>query len=224
MVVPSTKQSVKFRPFLVKEQRNLMVALESQDMKQILDATLQNIRSCVSDIDPLTLATFDVDYMFTQIRSKSVGETASVKVKCKKCESGHGIDIPLSQISLETETAKTIIPLSNELKIEMKYPTYNDMLKNAKILEEDVKYSDKMFEMIMLCSKGIYYEDEFHNFEEETRDEIEKFFNNLTGSQLDVITDFVEALPTIKYSQEWTCGECGEANVMQLEGLSDFFS
>lgn len=224
MVIPSTNKPVKFRPFLVKEQRNLMVALESRDTKQILDATLKNIESCVPQVDIMKLATFDVDYMFTQIRSKSVGETASVNVKCSKCEAKNSIDIPLSKITLEGSDLSSLIELTPTVKIEMKYPSYQDMMKGDKVLNDKSNYSERMFEMIMICAKGVYYEDQYSSFAEETREEIERFFNNLTAPQLDMITEFVDGLPTLRHEQDFKCVKCGHENKLVLEGLTDFFS
>ena len=201
-----------------------MVALESQDTKQILDATLKNIESCVPDVDVMKLATFDVDYMFTQIRSKSVGETASVNAKCAKCEAKNSVDIPLNKIKLEEKDLSSLIELTPDVKIEMKYPSYYDMMKGEKVLNDKVNYSEKMFEMIIVCAKGVYYEDQYTSFEEETREEIERFFNNLTAPQLDMITDFVDGLPTLRHEQDFKCAKCGHENQLVLEGLTDFFS
>ena len=101
MVIPSTKETVKYRPFLVKEQKSMLVAFESQDMKQILNAMLLSIESCIPGIDINKLATFDVDYMFTQLRSKSVGETSTILYACAKCNEQNEVKINLQDVSIE---------------------------------------------------------------------------------------------------------------------------
>lgn len=225
MSVPSTGQVVKFRPFLVKEQRNLLIALESTDTNQILNATLENIKNCVEDVNVYKLATFDVDYMFTQIRSKSVGETTDLRLKCIKCETPNTLTMPLSDIKLDqTKMSDPIIKLSNTITLEMKYPTYEDMFKNKNIFSSETSFSNKIFELCIVCIKGVYIDDEFIDFSNETREEIENFINNLTSEQMDMITEFVDGVPSLKYTSSFKCTECSEKNDVSLEGLTDFFS
>ena len=101
MTVPSTGQKVKYRPFLVKEQKVLLVAFESQDNRQILNSMLDCLSSCVPDVKLTDLATFDVDYMFTQVRSKSVGETSTVMHACKECNEENEVKIRLDEIKVQ---------------------------------------------------------------------------------------------------------------------------
>ena len=129
MVIPSTKETVKYRPFLVKEQKSMLVAFESQDPKQILDTMLVSIESCVPGVKISKLATFDVDYIFTQLRSKSVGETSTVLYACSECNEQNEVKINLQEVQMENKELKeTIIPINDDISVEMKYPTYNDVI------------------------------------------------------------------------------------------------
>ena len=119
MVVPSTKETVKYRPFLVKEQKSLLVAFESQDQKQILNSMLACIESCVPGVDVMKLATFDVDYMFTQVRSKSVGETSTVLSACTECREENEVKINIAlPVSLNSiSRALSVSPSVNSTPI-----------------------------------------------------------------------------------------------------------
>ena len=152
LTVPSTQEVVKYRPFLVKEQKVLMIAYESQEPKQIITAMMDCINNCVTGIERIQdLATFDIDYIFTQIRSKSVGETSKVLLKCKQCETENEVNIDLTNIGKNMEYPETIIPLTDTIQIEMKYPTYMDLLKTNLISQENPSMTDILFENLYTC-------------------------------------------------------------------------
>lgn len=222
LTIPSSKRSVKFRPFLVKEQKNLLIALESQDTSQIIKATLRNIESCVHDVKVNDLATFDVDYMFTQIRSKSVGESTIVGGNCSKCDHVSQVSVDLSKINI-SECPEEIVELSSDLKVKMKYPTYKDMLVSEKIMDPKAPMIDKMLESIINCMNIVYYNEEQTELKNETREEIEKFVNSLTSEQLQKLVAFVESLPQLSADVNFKCEECGTDGSVRLDGLADFF-
>lgn len=224
LTIPSTKEKVKYRPFLVKEQKNILVALESQDAKQILGSVMACIESCIPDCDSKKLATFDVDYMFTQVRSKSVGEKSNINAVCVKCEEDNQIEIDLSQINLnDVEIKDTIIKLNDEISVKMKYPTYNDMMNNPELFKEGIGSTDVMFETIYLCIDSIMTEEEHILIKDEPREEVEVFINSLTTAQLEKIIEFIQAMPTIEHSHEYTCQACGEKSTQVFSGIQDFF-
>ena len=129
MVVPSTQETVKYRPFLVKEQKSMLVAFESQDPKQILDSMLVSIESCVPGINLKKLATFDIDYMFTQVRSKSVGETSTILYACTECKEENEVKINLQDIKMEGDQVKpSLIKINDDISVQMKFPTYGDVI------------------------------------------------------------------------------------------------
>jgi len=223
-VIPSTNETVKFRPFLVKEQKNLLIAMESKDTKQILNAMLGCIESCSSVTNAKKLATFDVDYMFTQIRSKSVGETSDIITECSSCGHNNTVKIDLSQIQMETGQVKdTVIPLNDEISVVMKFPTYDDVLKNDSIFDEKGKVADVLFNTITSCIHSVQTEDESVLLKDETKEEVDAFMNSLTGEQLEKINTFVESVPTLEHSKDYKCEKCGEDKTLVLRGLQDFF-
>lgn len=224
MIVPSTKKAVKFRPFLVKEQKNLLIAMESKDSKQILNSMLKCLESCVEGIETKDLATFDVDYMFTQIRAKSAGETSNIMTKCVNCEHDNTVSVDISKIDISADSvSNTVIPITSEISVKMKYPTYEEMMNNEKIFSDDTKAIDVIFETIISCMHSIQTEDENILLKDESRDEIENFINSLTNEQLDKINQFVDNMPTLSHEEKYTCEKCGEDGILALRGLQDFF-
>lgn len=223
MVVPSTKETVKYRPFLVKEQKSLLVAFESQDQKQILNSMLACIESCVPGVDVMKLATFDVDYMFTQVRSKSVGETSTVLSACTECREENEVKINLADINVKSDGLKTeVIEISDDISLEMKYPTYEDTLGYVKSELSD-NAAETMFNSIATCINAVQTKDENILLKHEPREEIETFINSLTTQQLEKITSFVDGMPTLIHEQKYTCKKCSHENTLQMKGLQDFF-
>jgi len=224
MVVPSTKKKVKYRPFLVKEQKSLLIAFESQDPRQIFNAMIGNLEACVENIHTKDLATFDVDYMFTQIRSKSVGETAKVIQKCTECGHDNDVEIDLSKIKVDLNLVKdTKIKLTDEITIVMKFPTYQDFQNNNVIFSEDSTVTEVLFESILMCLDSVQTPDENIKISDESREEIETFINQLTNQQLEKLTEFVQSLPTLTHNVEYVCESCNKENKVELKGFQDFF-
>ena len=128
VVIPSTQNKVRYRPFLVKEEKVLMMALETKDQRKALEAIVDTIEACVTDdIDAKKLTTFDVEYMFTQIRSKSVGETSKINIKCDECNSSIEVEVPIDDVKIELPKISNIVELTKDISIKMKWPAYSDM-------------------------------------------------------------------------------------------------
>ena len=141
MVIPSTKKRVKFRPYLVKEEKILLQAFESQNLQLILDTMCDTIESCLDpkeNVQVSDLATFDVEYMFTQIRSASVGEHSTILSKCKNCETENPIKVDLSSLEVEVNDVDNVIDITDDISVEMKYPTYHGIANpNSEITDEN---------------------------------------------------------------------------------------
>tara|TARA_B100000212_G_scaffold90213_1_gene66170 strand:- start:16 stop:732 length:717 start_codon:yes stop_codon:yes gene_type:complete len=224
MVIPSTKETVKYRPFLVKEQKSMLVAFESQDMKQILNAMLVSIESCIPGINVNKLATFDVDYMFTQIRSKSVGETSTVLYACTECNEQNEVKIDLRKVNIEDKKiTKSLIEINDDISVQMKYPTYDDMMAANIFSEENKSATGMLMESVKTCMYSVQTKDENIILAHEPKDEVENFINSLTNQQLEKITDFVESLPTLAHNIDFECIKCKHVNKVELKGLQDFF-
>lgn len=224
VVVPSSQQTLKFRPFLVKEQKSLLVAYESQDTKQILNAMVNCIETCIHGINVKDLATFDVDYLFTQVRAKSVGETSTILSACVNCNEENEVKINLEDVKMNTSEIKTkIIPITDTINVEMKYPTYDDILRNPNYMKKDGTQTELLFESIISCMYAVQTSNDNIIISHEPREEIEKFVNSLTNDQLTKITEFVESMPAMSHEQKFTCKKCQHENTVELKGLQDFF-
>ena len=222
--IPSSGEKVKFRPFLVKEQKVLLIAYESRDPRQIMNATMNCISSCVDGLDVSRLSTFDVDYMFTQIRSKSVGESTQVLSKCISCEHENEISIDLNKIEIGDINRDNVIPITDNIHIKMKYPSYHDIISDKDILEDDTVNTEKLFSTIKLCLDSVMTDEENISLKEETPEEVERFLNSLTNDQFEKINAFIDGIPKLKYEQKYNCEKCSTENTVKVEGLQDFFS
>tara|TARA_B100000242_G_C42987136_1_gene458193 strand:- start:210 stop:926 length:717 start_codon:yes stop_codon:yes gene_type:complete len=222
--VPSTKEVKKFRPFLVKEQKVLLVAFESKDERMILNSMLDCINGCVRDFNVYDAPTYDVDYAFLQVRSKSVGETAKIVHVCSECNTENTVNIRIDQIGMDTVEKKKEnfeVKISDNVTLELKYPNYKDIISNV----SDSKDSDTetLFKTIITCLKAVKTENEYVLFKDENKKDVEDFLESLTNSQLEKITQFIENVPKIKHSQKYECKKCKKENTVELEGLQDFF-
>jgi len=223
LVIPSTGNTVSYRPFLVKEQKVLLMALESQDEKQILRAMIDTIKSCINDpIKIESLATFDIEYIFTQLRSKSTGETSKVNLKCTECEEYTEVAINLNDIKIDVDKKNEMIQLTDQYSLKMKYPQYSGLLLQTESDDADT-LTNAIFEMIIMCLDELRTEEEIIKFSDEPREEIENFLEGLTTTQLDLIMNFVNNLPKLKHTVDFNCNACNHENSLTLQGLQDFF-
>tara|TARA_B100000282_G_scaffold103840_1_gene73432 strand:+ start:671 stop:1387 length:717 start_codon:yes stop_codon:yes gene_type:complete len=224
MTVPSTGEVVKYRPFLVKEQKVLLVAFESKDSKQILNSMLDSISSCVPNIKLDSLATFDVDYMFTQVRSKSVGETSTILHACQNCNEENEVKVRLDEIKVnipENWKKTTEIEISKDISVELKFPTYKDI--SYLNIDDNASDAELLMDTVAACMKAVKTEDEYILVKDEPKEEVEKFINSLTNQQLEKITNFASTAPKLSHTQNYECKKCKTENKIELSGLQDFF-
>jgi len=222
--VPSTKEVKKYRPFLVKEQKVLLVAFESKDERMILNSMLDCIKGCVQDFNVYDAPTYDVDYAFLQVRAKSVGETAKVVHTCSNCSNESTVNIKIDEIGIDVVENKKDnfeVKINDNVTLELKYPNYKDMILN--VTDSKDSETETLFKTIITCLKAVKTEDEYILFKDENKKDVEDFLESLTNSQLEKITKFIENVPKIKHSQKYECKECKTENTIELEGLQDFF-
>ena len=228
LVVPSTGEKVKYRPFLVKEEKALLIAQQSEDVEVMVDSLKQVIRGCVLDkIDVDNLATFDIEYIFTQIRAKSVGEIVELLFPCSE---DHGedndkaklkISIDLTNLQVEfPEGSVKKIPLFGDVGVIMKYPSFDLMSKMENINVEDV---DTIFDIIASCIDIIYEGDEIHYAKEQSKEELLEFLYNLTNEQFQSLQKFFTKMPKISKTVEYNCPICAKHHSVTLEGMQSFF-
>jgi hypothetical protein len=225
LTLPSTGKSLKFRPFLIKEEKALLLAGQSEDAKVMVDSLKQVIKSCIKDdIDVEDLATFDLEYLFTQIRAKSVGEIVELYLKCDTCEDEKAvakIEIDLTQIQVEKnpDHVNKII-LFDDVGVALKYPTI-DVIKRFENI--DNANMDEVFSIVIDCIDYIYTTTEVFHAKDQTKDELNTFLNNLSSEQFKKLQDFFETMPRLKHAIDYKCPVCNKEHHKVLEGLQSFF-
>ena len=223
LVIPSTNKTVKFRPYLVKEEKILLLAMETKDTGQALNAVLDTIVACVDDIiDPKSLTTFDIEYMFVKIRSKSVGETSDIGINCSECEHTNKVAVDLQAIEITVPKADFMIKLTDDITLEMSYPHFGAMASNKK-LTNSTSQTEQTFEMIMTVMKAIHTAEERIDLKDISHKEIEEFIESMTGDQLQKIKVFVDTIPKMTHEVHFNCVKCKHANTYTIEGMQNFF-
>jgi DNA-directed RNA polymerase subunit M/transcription elongation factor TFIIS len=219
--IPSTGSVISYRPYLVKEEKILLMAFESQDQKQAMRAMVDTVVACVyEDINPQSLTTFDVEYMFLQIRSKSVGETSTIGVKCSECEHQNEVVVPVGDIKIPKSDVSKLIELTPEISIEMTYPKFNEVVDGYEEGKQESKFA---FELIEKSIGAIITPDERINTNEVKSVEVKEFVESMTTAQLSMVSDFVEQMPALKHDIEFNCSNCSSDNKQELRGVADFF-
>lgn len=221
VTIPSSKKVTTFRPFLVKEQKILLMALESNDSKQILSSMCEIIKNCVDDIDdPMSLALFDIEYLFAKIRSKSIGEQIEVKVKCRKCEKKNDLLVDLEAIEVVfPEQSSNKIMLTDNLGVILSYPSFSKM--NVEL--QNMKLQD-MLGFIANSIETIFDESNVYSRKDFDDQEAMKFVESMTSDQFDKIAAFFKNIPHLHKEVSHTCVFCGETFTVSFEGLQDFFT
>lgn len=228
LVVPSTDATVKFRPFLVKEEKALLIAQQSEDPVVMIDTLKDVIKSCLQDkIDVDKLATFDLEYMFMQIRGKSVGETIDLVFPC---DLDHGeqnekaratVTLDINTIKVEKSPEHTNkIELYGDVGVVMKYPTISVLKKLEGLDENDL---DKVFDIMAYSIDYIYDGEQIYYAKEQKHDDLLQFINNLNSTQFVKLQKFFETMPKLRKEIEYDCPVCGKHHNKVLEGIQSFF-
>lgn len=227
LVVPSTKKEIKFRPFVVKEQKELMISHQSEDINVMVDTLKSVIKSCVkTPVDVEKLSIFDLEYIFVNIRAKSVGEVSELLFGCNTagCEDNPKakvkIGIDLTKIQVETPEGHTNnISLYNDVGVILKYPNI-ELLKK---LEKAETESEIMFEIILDSIDMIYDKDEIYKVENYTTEELSEFLDNLPMDSFNSIINFFTTMPKLTQQVKYTCPVCATTHEYALEGMNSFF-
>ena len=225
LTIPSTGDRVKYRPFLVKEEKALLLAQQSEDPVVMVDTLKGVVASCVSgDYKIDDLATFDLEYIFTQIRGKSVGETVDLLFPCDVCEDEKAkvkisFDITKIQIEKSPEHDKKI-DLFGDVGVVMRYPTIQTISRLENMKADTI---DDIFDIVAGCIDFIYQGDEVFYGKEQSKEDLLEFLNNLTSEQFKKIQKFFETMPRLKQEVDYNCPVCGKAHHAVLEGLQSFF-
>ena len=221
LTIPSTNKQISYRPFLVKEQKILLMALESQDEKQILESIVGTIDACTfGQIDTSSLALFDLEYIFLQLRTKSVGEGTVVNLKCQdeKCREDVPVQIDIESIIFD-KMPNNRIKINEQYTIELKYPNYKTSLE---LLGSETTITDRVYKTALDCLDNLLTEEEVIDFKEHSEKEKKEFVESLTATQFENVIKFVNEIPSLKKNVEYTCQKCNKKHKVTLEGLNDF--
>ena len=225
--IPSLKKTVKYRPFLVKEEKILIIAMESEDPKQIAESVKNVISNCIitKGIKIEQLATFDIEYLFLNIRGKSVGESVDILLTCPDDgQTQVPMSINLDDIQVEfREDHSRDIKLDENLTLRMKYPSMQEFVKNNFTSEDNISVDDT-FDMICACIEQIYSEEESWSASDVTKKELKDFLEQLTSQQFKQIEKFFETMPKLSHSIAVKNPNTGVESEVVLEGLTSFFA
>ena len=225
--LPSTGETVQYRPFLVKEEKLLVIALESEDTKQITTAIKTVIKNCIltKNIKVESLPTFDIEYLFLNIRGKSVGEELEVNIICPDDgETQVAVKINLDDIQVQkNEEHSNKIKLDNTIMMEMKYPSLDQFIKSNFDFNEK-NAMDQSFELIGSCIDKIYTEDEVWSASDVTKKEIADFLESMNSSQFKGIEKFFETMPKLSHTIKVKNPVTEIESEVVLEGLASFFA
>ena len=225
--LPSTEEKIQYRPFLVKEEKLLVIALESEDTKQITTAIKTVIKNCIvtKNIKVEDLPTFDIEFLFLNIRGKSVGEELEVNIICPDDgETQVAVKINLDSIKVQKNEEHTKrIKIDGNIMMEMKYPSLDQFIKtNFDFNQKNAM--EQSFELIGSCIDKIFTEDEAWSTSDVTKKELVDFLESMNSSQFKDIEKFFETMPKLSHKIKVTNPKTEVENEVVLEGLASFFA
>ena len=224
--IPSTKKKIRYRPFLVKEEKILIIAMESQSDTEIANAVKDVLSTCIltKGVKVDTLSTFDIEYLFLNIRGKSVGEDVEVMVTCpddNKTKVPVRVNLDDIQIITSKEHNRDI-KLDDQLMMRMKYPSINEFIK-SNFTTNEIKPEDT-FDLIISCIEQIYNEEESWSTSDCTKEEMNDFLDQLNSNQFKEIEKFFETMPKLSHTIKVKNPKTNVENSIKMEGLSAFFA
>lgn len=225
--LPLSKKKIKYRPFLVKEQKNLLMAMESKDSKDIHNAIKDVLSNCTitGGIDFDKLPIIDVEYYFINLRAKSVGEIIETKYRCnnqvdgKTCGGTMEAEVNLLDIKPEGKEISPEIQLDSRITVKFKYPEFG-IVKDSLNYESE---SEVTFNLVASSIEHIYDGEQFFYASESTIEELVEFVESMNQAQFTKVEEFFSSMPQMKKTLEITCGKCGYEHKLEMEGLESFF-
>lgn len=219
-IIPSTGQTISYRPFLVKEEKVLMIAMESGEERDLFNAGKQILNSCIltPGIEIDKLCSFDFEYLFLQLRSKSVGEVIDFKMthKDKECQHYSEVKVNLNDVKVNTESIpENNIWLNDNIGITLRFPSISDLT------QVDINNTDQVFDLLTKCVVNVF--DKENLYDDFTKKELIEFLESLSQPQFQKIYGYVQSMPKLSHEVKWKCEECGEEDSYVVEGLGSFF-
>ena len=228
LTLPSTGKKIKYRPFLVREEKILIMAMESEDMTEITNAIVQILSDCIltKDVKVEQLATFDIEYLFLNVRAKSVGETVDVSITCPDDdETQVEMSINIDTIKVQkTRGHKNIIKLDDELSMKLRYPSLEQFVENNFETTEGTSEVGQSLSMITSCVDMIYNQEESWEASDYSKKELDEFIEQLNTKQFKQIEKFFTTMPKLSHTIAVKNPNTGVESEVVLEGLASFFS
>ena len=226
--LPSTGKKIKYRPFLVKEEKILLMALESEDAKQISNGIVQILNDCIitRGVKVQNLATFDIEYLFLNVRSKSVGETVEVNITCPDDdETTVTMEIEIDSIKVQkNKNHKNIIKLDDTYSMKLKYPSFDQFIDSNFEVGGEISDVNQSLNMITSCIDMVYDKEESWNASDCSKKELTDFVDQLNSKQFKQIESFFVTMPKLSHTISVKNPETGVESEVVLEGLASFFS
>lgn len=226
LTVPSSGKKVNYRPFLVKEEKVLLLANETKDQKQIVNAMRDIITNCTfGEVDVKSLATFDIEYIFLQLRARSVGETIEVKIKCKKCETDNPLSININDVQIKKEPGlQNNIRVAGNTGIIFNYPNF-EALQGLQTTNEgnNSQKTEELLSFIASCIDTIYDDKQVYPAKDHTQKELVEFLESLPQVSFTKVMDFFNKMPYLSYTTKMKCSKCNNEDNLELKGAQDFF-
>jgi len=222
--IPSTGQEIEYRPFLVKEEKMLLMALEGQDGKEMTVATKKILDACIMtpDVDIDKLATFDVEYLFLQLRGKSISEVIELRVghtdSVEGCDHKTDININIDDIKVEDVRKDNKIMITDQIGVVVRYPSMKDVL----LLSTNADDKEVAFNVISSCIDMVF--DAENVYDDFSHEEMKAWLDGLNQKQFEKVSSFFDKIPKLKYDVKWTCKKCKKQDHFVLEGLQSFFT
>lgn len=235
LILPSTGKGVKYRPFLVKEQKILFMASESEDQREMLRAIKQIVNNCaVDEVDVEQMPVFDLEYFFTRLRAKSVSEEVDLNLshptgfnsKGEECNRSTNTKLNLLDVEVEKQIShidKIVLDEETGIGIKLKYPTGKFISDGIDDIENKNQI-EVAAEAIVECIDYIFDKDNVYKKEDSTKEELLEFLENLSQDQFKNLSNFFETMPKLKHTIKWKCAGCGCEDEITLEGLQNFFA
>ena len=227
--LPSSGETITYRPFLVREEKLLVLAMESDDTKSITRAIKEVLKSCIkTKVNVAQLPTFDIEYLFLNIRGKSVGEEVDVTITCPDDgKTEVEVSIPIDEILIQkSKDHNDTIKLDDELTMKMKYPSLNQFIQTNFDLDATAGASqlEQSFDLIASCIDTIYSEEEAWPASESSKKELQEFLEQLSSSQFQEIEQFFETMPKLSHDVTVSNPKTKKKSTVTLEGLASFFA
>jgi len=221
VTIPSTGKTVKFRPFTVKEEKILLIAQESKDRTQIINAIKQIINNCVIDVDVNNLSTFDVEYLLINLRSKSVSNVTKVIITDKETNENVELELDLDDVEIiKDKHHNKSIQIGDQIYLEMKYPTLNQV--EATAASEADKKTEVLYDVMMSCIDRLITEDEIYKMSDFTDSEVAEFINSLSSRNVEAIKQFFDTMPKLRLEKKYKNSN-GNEKTFVVEGTESFF-